>query len=259
MPSDRIEIYPGCTIDVSRRYRHRARLDPSAKIIALSEAERKAALSEVVRSGKYTTLLLDEAVRLSIEVGERKAGEITGVNQWSIRARKRILTREGKYVAFHHNPEQIKQCAELAEKLIGKEVIVQVKRKMRRLPAFIEAGKRLGMNGHNVYKLYQNGLHGIGVLKKTPLPPRNWKRRYTVAQKQACVALAMELVADPARRERPHTVPALRKRGINISHPKWNIPTAFIEAGRRLGMNGRSIMFMWKEQMIPPPSTPPRQ
>lgn len=72
--------------------------------------------------------------------------------------------------------------------------------------------------------------------------------RYTLAQKQACVRLAKELMASNEivqKTERCYNRPYIRKRY------KWSHGSAFIEAGRRLGMNGRSIEWMYIQGTIP--------
>lgn len=195
MPTDRIEIYPGCTIDVNQRHKKGAGLPRSAKLkkYAMSESERKAVFGEFARDErpkvKYPTLLLDEAVELSKTVGEKKACKITGVGYWSMKGRKRDLIRQGKYIPSNH---------------------------------------RIG------------------------------RPRYTMVQKQACVALAKQLMADPTRVLFPHPDHRLRKRGFKASRPKWGRGSAFAEAGRRLGMNGSSVEFMFLQNMIDEPSSPPR-
>jgi hypothetical protein len=80
--------------------------------------------------------------------------------------------------------------------------------------------------------------------------------RYTLAQKQACVRLAKELMASPVTRV------VNGYKGSRRIVPQWNHHTAFVEAGRRLGVNGHSIEYQWLNGMISleavAPSSPPR-
>lgn len=75
--------------------------------------------------------------------------------------------------------------------------------------------------------------------------------RYTLAQKQACVRLAKELMQDP----RTKTVNGW-KGGKRVL-PFWSHHGAFVEAGRRLGVNGVSIEGEWLRNMIDLNVTPP--
>lgn len=172
MKTQLVEIFPGMTIEVSGRLKKRAgfgtmplRLNP------LNDEERKRILGDLVRQNrpatKYTTLLLDEAVNVSREVGVKEAERITGVDYWSIVRRKRVLIREGKYAPLANSREKIKQCADLAKRLIGTEIVVQVKKKLTRHGAFIEAGKRMGMNGQNVYDYSYKGACGLPQHRST--------------------------------------------------------------------------------------------
>lgn len=188
MPTERIEIYPGVTIDVNKRHKKRAGASLFSKLssLSMSESERRTVFRGMAREDnpntKYSLLLLDEAVHLSKKVGEKKACKITGVKYWSLKGRKRTLIREGKYISAMPNP------------------------------------------GHP---------------------------RYTMAQKQACVRLASQLMEDKTMIERPHTVVRLRNLGATIKQRKWSHQKAFIEAGKRLGMNGNSVAYMWSQGMIP--------
>lgn len=88
--------------------------------------------------------------------------------------------------------------------------------------------------------------------------PKEKGNRYTLAQKRECVALAMRLMASP---ETVKHVSNICGRQVTRVAPKWAQRPAFVEAGKRLGMNGRSIEFMWKRGMLEPsnpqPASPP--
>ena len=72
--------------------------------------------------------------------------------------------------------------------------------------------------------------------------------RYTLAQKQACVRLAKELMASNEIIQK-----SAKCYHYTYTHKryKWSHRRAFIEAGRRLGMNGRSIEWMYVQGTIP--------
>lgn len=166
MKTQLVEIFPGMTIEVSGRLKKRAGFGTMPlKLNPLNDEERKRILGELVRENrrfqKYTTLLLDEAVSVSREVGVREAARITGVKARAIILRKTVLIKEGKYVPLASSREKIKQCADLAESLIGTEVVVQVRQKLSRFAAFMEAGKRMGINGRNIYYYSLKGIFGL--------------------------------------------------------------------------------------------------
>lgn len=172
MSTQRIEIYPGVSIEVNARLKRKAGVG-RMKLVRnkLDDAERKRILGEVVRDSKphrgYSTLILDEAAQLSESVGLKEASRITGVKFWSIVARKRILLKAGKITPFTYSKEQVKQCADLAETLVGKKVVVKVTRKMGKRSAFLEAGRILGMNGLSVLAYHATGKRGLAQHSKT--------------------------------------------------------------------------------------------
>lgn len=77
--------------------------------------------------------------------------------------------------------------------------------------------------------------------------------RYTLAQKQACVRLAKELMASDEIVKTPVAcaLPTCKGMPYVVKRYKWPHRKAFIEAGRRLGMNGRSIEWMYIQGTIP--------
>lgn len=78
--------------------------------------------------------------------------------------------------------------------------------------------------------------------------------RYTLAQKQACVRLAQELMGSGETVSRTGIARFNNKakgRKYTFRRLRWSHRTAFLEAGRRLGMNGRSIEWMWIQGTIP--------
>lgn len=185
---ERIEIFPGHWIEVTKKIKKAAGLRQSARIRAtLAGGDIDRATKEASRAAnkrvKYSLTLLDEAVRLAAMEGVRVAEKATGVSRWSIDMHaKEKSARAG-------NPRQEK--------------------------------------GH----------------------------RYTLAQKQACVRLAMQLMANTETITKPLGFKRVRRMG---TFKKWSHASAFKEAGRRLGLNGTTIEMMWRMGMIPlnQPSTP---
>lgn len=179
---ERIEIFPGHWIEVTKKIKKAAGLRQSARVRAtLAGGDIDRATKEASRAAnknvKYSLALLDEAVRLARAEGVKVAEKVTGVSQWSI----------------------------------------------------------------NMHAKEQSARAGN---------PR-WEQgfRYSLAQKQACVRLAQKLMANTETR--PVRVPNPRggwRMGVT---KKWTHGAAFREAGRRLGLNGRTIEMMWLMGMIP--------
>lgn len=168
---ERIEIFPGRWIEVTKRVKQKAGVRMGARVRATLENGRvDEALVRLARNGrKYSGLLIDEAVAVAKEKGAKEAERITGV---------------------HH------------------ETIAQRRKKLK------------GCTGYD-------------------------GRRYTLAQKKACVKMALELVASGGT----HIVRVSFGKG-DRTVSVWSKKKAFKEAGRRLGVNGLSIMFQWENGMI---------
>lgn len=111
-----------------------------------------------------------------------------------------------------------------------------------------EAAKDTGIRAASI-NLRQRQLRRKQGLAKV----RDKGSRYTLAQKQACVRLAQELMRsnDVVSRTRPCALPHSKGKPTTYRFRKWNHRSAFVEAGRRLGMNGRSIEWMWVQGTIP--------
>jgi hypothetical protein len=92
-----------------------------------------------------------------------------------------------------------------------------------------EAAKKTGVKYWSIMQRRRE-MRREGKLA-TPPKRRIYKTKYTPLQKQQCVAMAEDLV-----------------KGGWATHP------AFKEAGRRLGVNGNSIHWMWTQGMIKPSS-----
>lgn len=87
------------------------------------------------------------------------------------------------------------------------------------------------------------------IRRKKGLPKRaTVGTRYTLAQKQACVKLAQQLMASKATVTRTVSMMGIARPFKRL---RWGHRAAFMEAGRRLGLNGRSIEWMWIQGMIP--------
>lgn len=165
--NERVQIKPGVWIEVSARMRKASGLGRGVIIRdRLTEEERRSVVGDAGREmgahTKYSRLLLDEAVALSKEVGEQKASEITGVKLWSLKGRKRELIRLGKYHpplghsrgGSRYTLLQKQQCVRLAHAIHDKE-----KRGSR--PAFIEAGRRLGVNGRSIEWMWTQKMFSL--------------------------------------------------------------------------------------------------
>lgn len=76
--------------------------------------------------------------------------------------------------------------------------------------------------------------------------------RYTLASKRALVRLAQQLMSNG------HTKVVRGWKGGQRVLPRWGHNDAFEEAGRQLGMNGKSILFQWTQGqfVLDTPSTP---
>lgn len=172
-----IEILKGVKIEITDRHLRKAGFARKVRLERrlMSPEERKTLLTQAAREArgntKYTRLMLDEAVELSKVRGMKYAVKKTGIKHWSILGHKRRLAREGKYTPAprrsHNNRytmEQKRKCVELALALMrnGETVqkkilfpsrgktIVMTRPKWTQRPAFVEAGRRLGMNGRSI-------------------------------------------------------------------------------------------------------------
>jgi hypothetical protein len=105
------------------------------------------------------------------------------------------------------------------------------------------AVKATGINAHSIV-WYRRGV----IQRRGEYKPSEKGRRYTMEQKRACVRLAQKLMASgeiKVRHGKCYGKPAVYRS------PKWSHAAAFREAGRRLGMNGRSVEWCWIHGMIP--------
>ncbi len=109
----------------------------------------------------------------------------------------------------------------------------------------LELAKKIGLKkAAQKLEIHYETLVSHNRIRRLELGIRKLKikgTRYTLAQKLVCVNLALELMASKETKE----MIAWGKR--KYTTPKWTPYTAFIEAGRRLGMNGRSIHLMWNQ------------
>jgi hypothetical protein len=186
---ERIEIFPGHWIEVTKKIKKAAGLRMSTRVRAtLAGGDVDQATKEAARSSnknvKYSMALLDEAVRIAAMEGVKVAEKVTGVGRWSIELRAK------------------------------------------------EKRARSGQSKH-----------------------ADQGHRYTMAQKRACVKLAQKLMAGTETVTKRLGFKRLKVMG---TFKKYNHGSAFREAGRRLGINGRSVEMMWNLGMIPmdSPSSP---
>ncbi len=162
MKTHRVEIRPGYFIEIDSRLKRKAGVKGKKFVrTRITDQERRRILGDVAyqRNGnvKYSRLLLDEAVEISKVHGVKKAVKLTGIKYWSIVGHKRELTRRGEFKPLEkpgcpprYTPDQKRKCVVLAQQLIRGG-------KFQR-PAFIEAGKRLGMNGTSIEFQWVHGM-----------------------------------------------------------------------------------------------------
>lgn len=153
------EILPGYKIEVTEAYRKRAKLTRAQKLLIVSDAERRELLATIGKrrtTRKYSRQMLDEAAELAAQIGVRRAAKRTGINAHSIerhikntRAKKRgPLKKDGD----RYTNAQKQACVECAHDLVRKGKA----RGFR--PAFIECGRRLGINGRSIEYQWSVGL-----------------------------------------------------------------------------------------------------
>lgn len=153
------EILPGYKIEVTEAYRKKAKLTRAQKLLVVSEAERRELLATVCRkrgTRKYSRQMLDEAAGLAAQIGVRKAAKKTGINAHSIhrhiknlRAKERGPSRKD---GDRYTYAQKKACVECAHDL------VRTRKAAGMRPAFIECGRRLGINGRSIEYQWSVGL-----------------------------------------------------------------------------------------------------
>lgn len=107
---------------------------------------------------RYSQLILDEAVALAAETNLAHASDLTGVNQQSIRqhARKKLIAQNKTEEARRRRKTMPKYTD--AQKIECVNVAMKLKQYLGQRKAFIEAGRRLGMNGRSVEMQAQSGL-----------------------------------------------------------------------------------------------------
>lgn len=159
--TQKLEIRPGYFIEVSSRLKRMAGARGKKLRNRLTDEERKRIFTENAAKNfiapKYSRLILDEAVTLSKTVGMKEAAKITGVKYWSIVGHKRTLKRQGKFSPTNngnrgsrYTMEQKKKCVALANQIRDESHCAT------RL-AFIEAGRRLKMNGRSIEFMWSQG------------------------------------------------------------------------------------------------------
>jgi hypothetical protein len=159
--TERIEIRPGYFIEVSGRLKRMAGVRGRKPRNRITDEERKRIFADNAAknfiSPRYSRLILDEAVNLSKTVGMVEAAKVTGVKYWSIVGHKRTLKRQGKYTPgaqgnhkSRYTMQQKKRCVALANQIRDESHCATRK-------AFIEAGRRLGINGRSIEWQHSQG------------------------------------------------------------------------------------------------------
>lgn len=111
------------------------------------------------------------------------------------------------------------------------------------------AVKATGVNKHTI--LMERRLQNIRAGKKQT---RQKGFAYTLEQKQACVSIALQLMRSKEMVEVQQRA-GIAKKMVTVRRFKWSPKSAFDEAARRLGMNGRAIQFQWSIGAIPMPQS----
>lgn len=179
---ERVEIFPGHWIEVTPKLKKQAGLRKSARVVATLMGETIEAARDIVRENgniKYTRLMLDEAARIARKDGMAEAIKATGIKRASIDLRMRQLRRAGKlgrkrkdgirHTGSRYTLPQKQACVRLAQELmgsrqtvtksakIGGRMCVVTRPRWSHRKAFIEAGRRLGMNGRSVEWMWLQG------------------------------------------------------------------------------------------------------
>ncbi len=187
MKTQLVEIYPGVTIEVSSRLKQKAGIGRTDLIREkLDPKERARIMGDLVKdqkpNRKHSTLIVDEAVRLSKEMSIPKAAKITGVSNAAILARRKELRASGELKKHLYTMDQKRECVALAHKLMADPGIIEEvkdrgpgrgmikRRKWNQKTAFVEAGRQLGMNGISVLSLWAKGM--ITDQPSTPRPKK---------------------------------------------------------------------------------------
>lgn len=180
MEKERIEIFPGHWIEVTPKIKRAAGLRKKARVLAtLDGGHVQRAIGAVAKKrgpSKYSLLLIDEAIRIFREESYKAAEKATGVPM------RVIKHYNDKYKARHgligpprnqrYTMEQKQACVKLAMELMQREDTVERRlptgrnkviathrvRKWNKTAAFIEAGRRLGMNGKYVADAFSFGF-----------------------------------------------------------------------------------------------------
>lgn len=101
---------------------------------------------------KYSLGLLQEALKLSEQVGLKEAERISGVNTAAIRTYRQVKCGPRQVRKRKSTPEQNQRCLELAQKLFRSGF----SRGMRK--CWVEAGRLMGINGKTVENRYVAGI-----------------------------------------------------------------------------------------------------
>lgn len=174
---ERVEIFPGHWIEVTPKLKKQAGLRKSARVVATLMGETiEAARDIAMKNGntKYTRLMLDEAARIARKDGMAEAIKATGIGKESIILRvKQLRRKEGiarvRPTGNRYMLSQKQTCVRMAQELMGSGQTVQravtIRGKTRVITrtrwthrkAFVEAGRRLGMNGRSVEWMWLQG------------------------------------------------------------------------------------------------------
>jgi hypothetical protein len=157
-----------------------------------------------------------------------------------VKIRRSILSAEGHAEALNDVGRLVANKHIKYSKFLLDEAV-----ELQKLRGFKYAVKKTGVK----YWSIMGHKRRIGRANGKVTSDNHWNSRYTMAQKKACVKLALSLMQSGETKQTTILYPSTGRKLVR-TEPKWPITKAFIEAGRRLGMNGNSIHFQWTEGSI---------
>lgn len=170
-----IEVVPGRWIEVTKALKRKVGVKQTVRVRATLDGKM---LDRALRvkghaNRKYSLILLDEAVALAGLRGYAVASKKTGINEWSIKRHAQSLAGPTGYDGVRYTLARKRECVRLAQKLMmaGTKVVSsgkgnRVVPKYNHVTAFVEAGRRLGMNGASIM-----GMWNMGMISLKDLPP----------------------------------------------------------------------------------------
>lgn len=193
MEKEEIEIAPGKFILVTKKLKKKVGVG-NVGFVSLEKTRRAARFV-----GKYSLLLLDEAVVLMKERGLKSASIATGVPRYLIKKHAGVVRTRGP------NPTWKKklQCIALAMDVM-RDMGVDGTRLRDVKAAFAVAGKRMGMSVKYPLRLYRLGVRPSSIQEAMGV---DWRER-------EAGRLVQRAIDDARRQKRIQRVPILKSRPV---------------------------------------------